>query len=70
MGATGSSQRTPNLNLIVQEIVNQPNWTSGNSLVMIVMGTGGKQVAVSFEGSASGAPLLHLEFSMPVPAVP
>jgi len=70
VGATGSSQRTPNLNLIVQEIVNQPNWTSGNSLVMIVMGTGGKQVAVSFEGSASGAPLLHLEFSMPVPAVP
>ena len=70
VGAMGSSQRTPNLNFIVQEIVNQPNWVSGNSLVMIITGSGGKQVAESFEGSASGAPLIHIEFSMPVPAVP
>ncbi len=70
VGATGSSQRTPNLNFIVQEIVNQPDWASGNSLVMIITGSGGKQVAVSFEGSASGAPLLHIEFSMPTPSIP
>jgi len=70
VGVMGSSQRTPNLNFIVQEIVNQPNWASGNSLVMIITGSGGKQVALSFEGSASGAPLLHIEFLMPVLEVP
>jgi hypothetical protein len=70
VGEMGNSQRTPNLNSIIQEIINQSNWNSGNSMVMIIMGTSGKRVAESFEGSASGAPLLHIEFSVPVPAVP
>ena len=33
---------------------------------MIIVGPSGKRVAESFEGSASGAPLLHVEFSMPI----
>ena len=58
------AQQTPNLKSIVQEIVNQPNWISGNSLVFVVTGTSGG-VAKSFEGNAAGAPLLHVEFSIP-----
>ena len=64
-GELGKSQQTPNLNAIVQEIINQANWNSGNSLVFIVTGKSGKRVAKSFEGEAAGAPLLHVEFSMP-----
>jgi len=65
-GEMGDSQRTPNLSSIIQEIINESNWNSGNSLVMIIVGPSGKRVAESFEGSASGAPLLHVEFSMPI----
>ena len=68
-GEMGTAQRTPNLNAIVQEIVNQPNWNPGNSIVMMVMGKyNNKRVAKSFEGNSAGAPLLHVEFSMPVQA--
>jgi hypothetical protein len=65
VGETRSSQRTPNLKSIVQEIINQSNWNSGNSLVLIIAGSSGKRVAESFEGDSAGAPLLHVEFSMP-----
>ena len=65
-GEMGTGQRTPNLNAIVQEIVNQTNWNPGNSIVMVVMGNNNnKRVAKSFEGNSAGAPLLHVEFSMP-----
>ena len=68
VGEMGTSQRTPNLNTIIQEIVSQSNWNSGNALVMIITGSTDKRVAKSFEGGSSGAPLLHVEFS--IPAVP
>jgi hypothetical protein len=66
IGEMGKLQQTPNLTSIIQEIVSQPNWNYGNSLVIIVTGKSGKRVAKSFEGEASGAPLLHIEFSMPI----
>ena len=65
IGEAGKSQQTPSLNSIVQEIVNQANWNSGNSLVIIVTGKSGKRVAKSYEGEAAGSPLLHVEFSLP-----
>jgi hypothetical protein len=61
-----TSQATPNLSPVIQEIINQSGWTSGNSLVIII--TGGKtvkRVAESFEGDAAGAPLLHIEYTLP-----
>ena len=61
----GTAQQTPNLKSIIQEIVSLPKWTSGNSIVMIITGSGGKRVAESYEGNAAGAPLLHIEYSMP-----
>jgi hypothetical protein len=63
-GEMGTSQRTPNLKPIIQEIVNQSIWNPGNSIVIIITGSVGKRVAQSFEGNSSGAPLLHVEFSM------
>jgi hypothetical protein len=63
LGAAGTDQRTPNLAAIVQEIVNQSSWTTGNSVVFIITGSG-KRVAQAFENNSSGAPVLHIEFSL------
>ena len=62
--ATGLDQRTPNLASIVQEIINQSGWATGNSLVMIITGTG-QRVAEAYEADHAGAPLLHIEYSLP-----
>ena len=67
VGAAGPDQQTPDLAAIVQEIVDEPGWASGNPLVLILTGTG-ERTAESYNGSATGAPLLHLEYStVPIP---
>jgi hypothetical protein len=47
---------------IVQEIVNRPGWSSGNSLAFIITGTG-TRTAESYEGNFGAAPLLHVEYT-------
>jgi hypothetical protein len=46
---------------VIQEIVNRSGWASGNSLVLIVTGTG-KRTAESYNGDQAGAALLHVEY--------
>ncbi len=59
----GPDQRTPDITSIVQEIVSRPGWASGQSLAIIISGTG-ERVAESFEGDYSAkAALLHVEYS-------
>ncbi|MFK7993997.1 MAG: PKD domain-containing protein, partial [Granulosicoccus sp.] len=60
-GAAGSDQQSPDLSSVIQEIINHPSWSEGNAIVILVSGTG-TRTAESFEGSPSGAPLLHIEF--------
>jgi hypothetical protein len=62
VGQAGANQQTPNLTAIIQEIVNRPGWTSGNSLVIIINGTG-KRTAAAFDGKPAGAPLLRVDYS-------
>lgn len=62
IGEAGSDQRTPNLSSIIQEIVNRSGWSSGNSLAIIVDGTG-ERTAESYDGSSSAAPLLTITCS-------
>ena len=62
VGEAGPDQQTPDMSPIVQEIVNRSGWSSSNSLVVIITGTG-ERVAESYNGDQSGAPLLHLEYS-------
>jgi uncharacterized protein YjiK len=62
VGEAGVKQRTPDLTAIVQEIVNQNNWASNNSLAIIVTGSG-KRDADAFEANPSTAPVLHVEFA-------
>jgi hypothetical protein len=61
VGDAGPDQRTPNVASVIQEIVDRPSWSSGNSLVIIVTGTG-ERTAESYDGDSGGAPLLRLEY--------
>ena len=60
-GEAGANQRTPDLKTVIQEIVSRPGWASGNALAMIITGTG-RRTAWAFNGGASLAPLLHVEY--------
>ncbi|NIM60047.1 MAG: hypothetical protein GTO16_14085, partial [Candidatus Aminicenantes bacterium] len=60
-GQAGPDQQTPDISSVIQEIVNRSDWFEGNSIVIIITGTG-KRVAESYNGSSSGAPLLHMEY--------
>ena len=56
----GPDQRTPDITSIVQEIVGRPGWVSGNSMVVIVTGTG-KRTAEAFDGTF--ATILHIVYT-------
>jgi len=60
----GITHQTPDLSSIIQEVLNRPGWQSGNALTVIVNGTG-QRTAEAYEGSASQASLLHVEYSSP-----
>ncbi len=61
VGEAGADQRTPDLAAIVQEIIDQPDWVSGNPITFVMTGTG-RRTAESYDGSPASAPLLHLEW--------
>ncbi|AUP77368.1 Ig-like domain-containing protein [Flavivirga eckloniae] len=61
-GAAGSSERTPEIKSIIQEIVNRSGWHSGNNMAIIITGTG-KRTAESYDGSSSSAALIHIEYT-------
>jgi hypothetical protein len=64
-GDAGSAQRTPDLSRVVQEIVDRDDWTARNDLAIIISGPGnGKRVAESYDGTAEGAALLHVEYTL------
>ena len=60
-GEAGLAQRTPGQVPVIQEVVDRTGWASGNSLVIIIDGTG-KRVAESYNGDPAAAPLLHVEY--------
>ena len=65
VGQAGTDQQTPDISSVIQEIVDRAGWSSGNSLAIIITGTG-RRVAESYNGDQGGAPLLHVEYSIPV----
>jgi len=58
------NQRTPDISTVIQEIVSRPRWSLGNSLVVIIRGTG-VRTAWSYNGLRTAAPLLHVEYLVP-----
>jgi hypothetical protein len=61
-GEAGPGQRSPDIAPVIEEIIARPGWASGNAVVIVITGSGAR-VAESYNGSQSGAPLLHLEYS-------
>ncbi|MCF7976399.1 MAG: hypothetical protein K9N55_21455 [Phycisphaerae bacterium] len=63
--------QSPDLSSIIQEIIDQEGWTSGNAIVLIIRDdkdnpSTGLREAESFEGEAGAAALLHLDYAIPV----
>ncbi len=48
---------------MIQEVINRSGWDSGNSLSVIITGTG-QRTAESYDGSSSKAPLLIITYSV------
>jgi PKD repeat protein len=69
VGDPGPDQKSPDLSAVVQEIVDRPGWSSGNALAFVITGHG-TRTAKSFDGVASGAPLLHVRYSADGNATP
>lgn len=61
--AAGEGQRTPDLSAVVQEIVDQPDWSSGNAMAVIISGSG-TRTAESADGQPGSGPKLHIEYSL------
>jgi hypothetical protein len=61
IGDAGPDQRTPDLAPLVQEVVDRPGWSVGNSLVLLVSGSGAR-VADSYDGAAAAAAVLVVEY--------
>ncbi len=58
----GQKKQTSDISALVQEVVNRTGWAPGNALALKFNGTG-HVVADSFEGGATVAPKLHVEYS-------
>ncbi len=61
VGDAGANQRATGLAAVIQAVVSRPGWSSGNSLVLIITGTG-ERVAESHNGVSTAAPLLHIDY--------
>jgi hypothetical protein len=61
VGEAGPDQQTPSIATVIEEIVKRPGWSAGNSLVIIITGTG-QRIAESYNGIPNAAPLLHVEY--------
>ncbi len=64
--AAGPNERTPNIAPVIQEIVDQANWVSGNALAVIITGTG-ERVAHAYNSDPNKAPLLYIEYNTGTP---
>ncbi len=61
--AAGTDQLSPDLSAVIQEVTHCSGWVSGNSLVLIITGSG-KREAQAFEVHPGGAPVLHVEYTV------
>lgn len=57
----GETHWTPSLTSVVQEIVDGDGWSLGNAMAFIITGSGTRS-AWAYDGKASAAPLLYVEY--------
>jgi hypothetical protein len=63
VGARSADQRTPDLAVPLQSVVQRAGWASGNAVAVVITGTG-VRTAVALEGGTAGAPVLHVEYRL------
>lgn len=56
-----NTYNTPDLSSVVQEVVGRSGWSSGNSIVFIITGSGERK-AYSYDGSSTKAPVLTITY--------
>ena len=59
----GAVQTSPDLAAVIQEVVNQGAWNSGNALAIIITGTG-RRTAVSYDNAPIDSPLLNVTYTI------
>jgi hypothetical protein len=68
VGQAGPLQQTEDIAPIIQEIVRHQDWGAGQALALIITGNttsnADSRIAESYDGSASGAPVLHVEYGV------
>lgn len=62
-GTVDEKKQSPSLTSIIQEIVDRPGWSSGNSMVIMANGTG-ERTAESYNGEPASAPLLVIDYEV------
>ena len=68
-GEQGADQRTPDLSVLIKQVLNRPGWEQGNAIAFVIDGSG-TRTAEAFEGDAALAPRLILEVLLPSPQEP
>jgi len=68
--AVGDTFQTPDISSIISELTGQDGWADGNAVVIILRDdkenpSTGLRCVQSYNGSATAAPLLHLEVLIP-----
>ncbi len=59
--ASESDQQTPDISSVLQEIVERQNWSEGNSIAVIISGTG-QRTAEAYDGEPEMAALLTVDY--------
>lgn len=57
-----AKHQSPDLATVIQAVTDRTGWSNGNSLVLVISGSG-HRTAESHNGEATAAPLLHVEYS-------
>ena len=63
-----AAQRTPDLSAVLQEVVDREDYTESSAIALLIEGTG-KRVARSYNGSATLAPSICVEYRLHVPEI-
>ncbi len=61
VGAAGIDQRSPDIGLIIEEVIERPNWAAGNNLGIVIQGSG-RRTAESYDGSPAQAATLVINY--------
>ncbi len=59
----GEAKRSPNISVLVQEVVNRAGWRLGNAMSFVLSGSG-TRTAFAYDGNRSRGALFHVDWSL------